>query len=286
MRLLLLLALALSARASCIPPPNTYDWEAQRWAVTDIPANSGTISGASYRSGTIFMQQSKVWGLRPSLKRVMLYLGDNTNALCVPIIYDWNSGSATNARLRNFVAADYSESTGLTGDGSSKYVEVESGNTFAYNGSGMSKTNSHQACYVRTGSNEGSDCSGVTDGVNGTWAVAVANGGNTYTFVGLTFNNTADSNGKGFYNLVRLSSTFAAMYKNGIGLITNTTSDTANVTGGGVVLHAFNSAGTIGSFSSRALSYYSAGNAIQIADQPTFNILVQGVQKRAGRDVQ
>lgn len=278
---ILLLLLAWSARAACIPPPNTWDWEAHKWR-TNIVNNSGTISGSSYMVGVTFMQQVKRWDVRRFLGRVNLYLGNQTNAMLCSIIFDWRSDIPVDT-LEAFVAGDYTEATGLTGNTTTKYLNCAAG------GLAMDSftvgTNLHLAAYVRTGSDEASDVSGVLQG-SSTYALAISNAGQTYLFMGTVVANVADASGVGFYCSTRTSSTNGVTYKNGVSLVSSTTADTGGIPTLSYTAHALNFQGTsVIANTSRALSYYAVGFGLQPDKLVPYNLAVQIVQRSVGRAV-
>lgn len=279
--LLLLLLLTWNAAASCVPPPNTYDFEARNWADVQIPASGGTLSASSYRAATYFMQQVKWFGLRSRLGRVNLYLGNETNAMLCPIIYDWTDATSTNDDLIAFAAGDYTEATGLTGNGSTKYLRPSKGS--GVNLSAFSNhTNIHMAAYVRTSTDQASDEMGVAYAGTGNYGIAAGNGGNTYIFMGNNTPSVANTNG-GFVLSTRTASNSSVTYKDAVSIVTDGSADSGSLGAGSPVVHAFNSVGVIAAFSSRTLSYYAFGFSIPAALVSPYNIAVQNVQKSLNR---
>ncbi len=281
LRLLLLLLVTWAAGAACIPPPNTYDYEAQLWG------SQATYSGAAYRAGTVFMQQAKWWGLRPYLGRVNLYVGSDTNGLVNPIIRDWFSTSDNLDSLVAFTAADFSETTGLTGNTTTK-VLYPNGPSFPLRLSDKTTaTNVHMAVYVRTPTNEASynmGCIGLAPQfIQYTFYVSGANNG-TFNLMGTNYPSAPDTNGVGFYVQTRSAVTNAATYKNGVVLVTSTVTDNSPLPAGYMVVHACHAdQGVDQLFSSRTLSYYAVGLAIPDPLAKPYNDMVQNVQIRMGR---
>jgi hypothetical protein len=287
-KILLLFLLAVSVEASCVPPPNTYDWEAQRWALNNIPNQGGTISASSYRAGTAFMQQVKWWDVRQSLGRVLLYLGDNTNAMLSPIIYDWSNSSVTNDDLIAFVAADYSETNGLTGNTTSKYLRPCKSFGLGL-ASFTSINNVHSAVYVRTASNEASYSCGYASAGNCSFGMPISYSGMSYIEINAVppTDGVTDTNGIGFYLSTRVttgSATNRTTYKNTTNIVTSATCNGA-LGSGGFIFHAFNSAGTITAYTSRTLCYGAVGFGIFTNRVAPYNIAVQNVQQAKGRKV-
>ncbi len=281
---LLILLLALSVKASCIPPPNTYDWEAQRWQTQVIAAGS-SLSSTAYRAGTVFMQQSKWWDIRSSLGRVNLYVGADLTAMAVPIIRDWWTTVDGVDTFPSFVAGDFSETSGLTGNGTTKYLVMAGGGggSVSLNGN-TTATSIHLAVYVRTGTNESSYCIGTQDGSSpfAPWHIAVSYANTSYGNMGngAASMNFPDTNGVGFYMVTRRSTTDSALYKNGIFMTNDTTLNTTILVGNPVTVHTLDqpAVGLPGFPTSRTLSYYAAGFKIADSLAKPYNDMVQNAQ--------
>jgi len=280
----LFLLAGLSAQAGFFD--TTWDYEARRWE-TNIIAQSGTISASSYLTGVRFLNHTKQWGVRPLLGRVNLYLGNQTNAMCAPIITDWSGTGEINDGLSAFLAGDYTEATGLTGNTTTKYL-APSKTVGLGLGSFTSINNVHSAVYVRTGTNESSYCCGYASVGNCTFGMPISYANASWIEINLVGDSTPDTNGMGFYlstRVVGVGVTNRVTYKNGVSLVAST-----NVTGaigtGGFVVHAFNSAGSVVSHTSRALSYYAVGFGIPAALVTPYRIAVRNVQIAKGRNVE
>jgi len=284
---LFLASLFLLANLSAQPSffDTTWNRDSYAWQ-TNIVTSGGTISVSSYLTGVRFINQVQQWGVRPRIGRANLYLGNQTNAMLCPIITDWSGGAPAviNDDLIAFVAADYSEATGLTGNTSTKYLRCSKAT-----GLGISTftvhTNLHMAVYVRTASNEASDEMGVAFAGTGNYGIAAGNGGSTYIFMGLNTPSTANTNA-GFVLSTRTASNAAVTYKNGTAVVTDNTADGGSLASGFLVVHAFNSAGTVGGFDSRPLSYYAVGLSISATLQGPYRIAVRNVQLAKGRNVE
>jgi len=279
-----LLVACISAKAAFFD--TSWNRESYSWQ-TNIVANGGTISASSYLTGVRFINQVQQWGLRPLLGRVNLYLGDNTNAMACPVITDWSGVGEINDGLSAFVVADYSESTGLTGNTTTKFLSPSKTVGLAL-GSFTSINNVHSAVYVRTASNESSYCCGYASVGNCTFGMPISYAGNSWIEINLAGDSTTDTNGVGFYlstRVVGVGVTNRVTYKNGVSLVSST-----NVTGaigsGAFVVHAFNSAGSVVANTSRALSYYAVGYGIPATLVMPYRIAVRNVQVAKGRNVE
>jgi hypothetical protein len=274
--------LAVSAQAALVGNEG-WDYEARRWQ-TNIVNSAGTISANSYIVGTEFMQNVKRWALRPKLGRVNLYLGNDTNALQCPIIHDWFNASDGNDDLVAFVASDYSETNGLTGNTTTKHLRCNGGSGLSL-ASFTDGRNVHFADYCRTASNEASDITGASTAL-GTWALVHGNAGNTYVFMGANITSAADSLGSGCYIASRTETNFAATYKNATAIVTDSTTDSSAsgpLPSVSVVVHALNVNGVISAITSRTLSYYGIGFGIPASMITPYNTAITLVQKGAGR---
>lgn len=281
MRVLFFLILtAWSAMAACTPPPNTWDYEAEKWR-TNVVISGGVLSGQAYRAGTVFMQQVKWWGVRPKLGRVNLYLGSDTNAMQCPVIWDWLGGTVVNDDLVAFVDADYSETNGLTGNTSTKYLRCSKavGLNLATFTDGQ---NIHFSQYNRTASDEETNPAGINT-ASGTWGLVYSKLGQTYIFMGALNTNVTDSLGIGFYLTSRTSSTNAATYRNTVTVATETRSDTASLGSVAMVEHAMNVNGSILANTSRSICFYGIGLGIPDTLVVPYYTAVQNVQIALGR---
>lgn len=278
---LLTLLVAWPAQANFFD--TTWDWEAHKFQ-TNVIASGGSLSSTSYLASVRFINHSRQWGVRPLLRRINLYIGNNTNACTTPFIWDW-TGAEINDDLIAFVAGDYTEATGLTGNGSTKYLRVSKSGGLALSAV-ANGTNIHLSTYVRTGSNEASDCSGVSDaGTGTTYALAVSNAGNTYVFMGSSTQNAVNTNAIGFFLSTRSATTNATTYQNTTNIVTDTTANTVTMPPEAYVMHAINVGGAVVAHTSRALSFYGLGLSIPPAFVKPYNDAVQGVQRALGRNV-
>jgi hypothetical protein len=207
--------------ASAFLPVPTLNDNTYRWAYQRVPSASSSISAATLMKADRLMSGLIKYSLVSRIVRMNLMVGRTLNALKQPFI---TNNSAVEEVITNFVAGDYSEATGLTGDGSTKSMLCKvdlAGATFGDNDLAM-------AVYVRNGTNEAKVCIGVQQSPNDT-TLMPSNGGVTYW----DSNNAAtgrisavDVNGTGYYLGSRSSSSSSVLYKNGI-----STASTSNAGG-------------------------------------------------------
>jgi|GEM_PF-2922642 hypothetical protein len=275
------LLLSVVCASAAIPPVSTYNWEAEAWRVR-VGTNSGTITGKAYRTGTRFMQQTRKWDVRRYLGRANIYLGDQTNAMCIPIIVDWFSTMVAPDQLVAFVSTDYAEATGLTGNTTTKYLVPNSPSP----GMGLSGltsiTNLHMAVYNRTASSQSGYCMGIAYSVGPTivgFPISYAN--TTYLELGTVANqvSVADTTGRGFYVTTRRSDA-RAIYKNGASILISAAAAAGALAGGQVIVHAeMSSAGNPSLWTDRALSYHCFGFGIPNEKQAAYYQAVYNVQE-------
>lgn len=281
--LLSLLLVSCALHGAGIGFHNGFDYEARAWR-SAVAVQSGTLSAESYQNGLQFMLHSKQWGLRPTFKRVNLYLGTDKNALEAPPIHDIGSSTDTLTGKSSFTYSETGGLIGVYGGG------LSAGGITCINPNISTSellTNScHYALYILTPTNETSGgMGGYSPGFNPIGFLDVADGGNSRGFMwgnpgGIV---VSDSNGIGFYSVSRTSSTNLVLYKNGASIGTDTTAS-----GGGpqpIIVHAQDNSGDIAFASSRAYTYYAIGLGLDAAKEAVYQKLVQHVQINAKRAV-
>lgn len=286
--LLLTLWLACGTLHAAMTGNYGWDYEAHNWRSNVFKLSAGgSLGSAGYQNGTLFMQNIKRWDVRRYLGRVNMYLGNDTNAMSVCLIQDWWFGTQTNDTLVNFVAADYSETNGLTGNTTTKHISLNGG-VFPSGTGASDATNYHMAAYVRSGI--GGTAGHIAGEVSalGYFIMNVRDSSDITTALLDSGQPTAsDTNGMGFYVSTRGSATLAHVYRNGTVFITDSTAMASSVFPSSVngVAHAINNTGTVGSYSSKTLSYYARGAAIPPNREVAYNLAVQYSQKLAQRKI-
>ena len=116
-----------------------------------VVANSGTVSVSTLAAVTTFCRSIDSAGLRSLFYRLNLFCGDGLSAVLVPL-YRGPSRTGTQYGLTtdanvNFVSGDYTLASGLTGNGSNKYLQT--GVRLDLLPAGV-ETNGHLSAYVRT----------------------------------------------------------------------------------------------------------------------------------------
>jgi hypothetical protein len=108
--------------------------EAAAWR-SAVVANGGSVSASTMRAVSKFCADIDKAGLRDRFYRLNLFCGSNLNAVLVPLYRGPSRtgtqfGNTTDTNNGPFVSGDYSESSGLKGNGSSKYLETGVAMTF------------------------------------------------------------------------------------------------------------------------------------------------------------
>jgi len=108
--------------------------EANAWR-TAVVANGGSVSASTLKAVGKFCADIDKAGLRDRFYRLNLFCGSNLNAVLVPLYRGPSRtgtqyGNTTDTNNGPFVSGDYSESSGLKGNGSSKYLETGVAMTF------------------------------------------------------------------------------------------------------------------------------------------------------------
>jgi hypothetical protein len=124
--------------------------EAAAWA-TRVVANGGSVSGTTLSAVSKFCASIASAGIRDRFFRLNLFCGTGLSACLVPLYRGQSLGGTqyggTTDTNVSFVSGDYSLATGLTGNGSSKYLQA--GVRLDQLPAGV-ETNGHLSAYVRT----------------------------------------------------------------------------------------------------------------------------------------
>lgn len=115
-------------------PPTASNADAQSW-INRVYANGGTVSTSTANAVNTFCNSIDSAGIRSRFYRLNLFCGTGLASALVPL-YRGQSlggtqfGNATDTN-NNFVAADYTETSGLIGNGSSKTLDTGLPQNFA-----------------------------------------------------------------------------------------------------------------------------------------------------------
>jgi len=281
--LFLLLLIASTGNAAFF---DNYNYESRNWRA-QVRTNSSDVMATSYVSAVVLMQHLKQWGLRPKIASMGIYTGTNFQAVRMAMIHDlpnMNGQITTNA----FLAADYTEATGVTGNGTTKYMQLATaaGGTVTMSQIG---TPAHLGVYCRTATNLSQHCIGATDaGSDSSAYMLISHGaGTTYGQVNDTVSlqwSVTDTNGTGLYIATRTATNFAAVYKNGA-LLSSQTNNLSGVHNAPetIFVHALNADGAAVNHTVRTLSFWTVGYALTATDALNYYKAVQRHQLNLGR---
>lgn len=219
-------------------------------------------------------------GVWSKIVRHSIYAGDGLLALNAPLK---NGGPVATDALNNFVGGDYSQTAGLTGNTTTKYLNTGLPVDTTLLGTG--DDSNHIAQYVLTASDESGATSGAYNGGTLMNVLQVSYAGVTY----FASNNSttgllavADSLGTGMYVGSRISSSSSKIYKNGtsIGELIVAGGARTSIT---FYVHAFNSNGTATGFTLRTLEMYSIGAGLTSTDVTNFTNRYATLRTALGR---
>lgn len=272
-----------------------YHPEALAWR-TAVLANGGSV-GSSLKPVSDFCRAIDAAGIRSKFLRLNLLVGGNLSAARVPLYRGASStgtqyGGTVDVNNGPFVSGDYSEATGLVGNGTTKYLDT--GLTFAsLIAFGMHYDDDHACAYVRT-PGAGTYLGGVDTGDQSS-AYELAYDGLGVTFYSGDPFGDASVNGLstqgGMFIGQRTASSFS-MFRNNVDITNSSTSGYQNdfdwpLTPPKVLVFAQgNATGTNGNESSATLAAYSIGTAFATSAQRTayYNAMLT-LQTALGRNV-
>lgn len=258
----------------------SFDADVTDWADVRVPAAGGTVSAATKDAVNTFVLAAKANGYWTKLNRINLFAGDQLAAALVPLKV--GDGGATDTNV-NFVAGDYSLATGLTGNGTTKYLNT------GLLPSSLVANDTHFAVYNRSSTNAQGGYCGVTQGANFFAMTAPFTDAKIYSaqynFGAGLLTSAAISTPFGFLVGTRTASNAHVAYRNAVSVANNATSGGSLPTIA-AFLFARNLDGTPGSFMSSPLAGYSIGSGLTSGDVTAYNTDMEAFQDALGRGVQ
>ena len=253
----------------------TFHPEATAWRNAVI-ANSGTVSATTMRAVSNFCTAISAAGIRSKFLRLNLVCGNNLAAARVPLYRGASAtgtqyGSAADTNIGPLTSADYSEATGLQGDGSSKALDctitLETFKTF-----GADYDNVHLSVYNRSLTGVSGPSFGAYDYNFDHFGNAVGiNSSSQYIYVGPTgpdfisgavsagdHDISATSFARGFH-LAEFTAAAAGFYGINGANVTGTIQNAGGVTFNAVDYTQLYFLGDSSGYSSQLLSAYSCG---------------------------
>lgn len=198
--------------------PTTDTAEAVAWKAAVI-SNGGTVSAGSYTAVNTFITSLYSNSLRSLIYRLNFYGGNQLAACAVPVIHD--QGGSLDI-LHNFVGGDYTEATGLTGNGTTKYNGVDD----AFNLNAFATINDLSfGTYIRTDAQDPQFSIGARESLDQSKrAVFQVRFTDDNTYIQCGDNGSAGgarvvfadgAGAKGLYHASRTASNSLVVYKNG-----------------------------------------------------------------------
>lgn len=255
----------------------SLDADAAAWAAA-VVANGGTYSAATLAAMSTFVKSAKASGYWTKLNRINLFCGDQLAACLVPLKV--GGGSATDTNV-NFVSGDYSETTGLTGNGSTKYLK-----TGLVPSASLTLNDTHMAIYNRASSSSVSNQWGASGPMifyaPHSAAVLISDQYNSTT--GRVGPTSAIGTPYGFLVASRNGSGEHVIYRNGVSQASAATSGGALPT---VEMYVFaiNNIGSPASQNDGARGGYSIGSGLSAADVTAYTAHMEAFQDALGRGV-
>lgn len=259
----------------------SIDTDAAAWAAA-VTTNGGTYSASTLAAVSTFCKAAKASGYWSKLNRINLFCGDQLAACLVPLKVGGGSATETNV---NFVAGDYSEATGLTGNGSTKCLR-----TGLVPSASLTLNDTHLAVYNRSSGTAGFSIGALDSTSQTTVLYAPFEGGTT----GLSdqYNQTVGAGRVastltapfGFVVGSRTAAAAHAIYRNG-SLLNSNTGSGGSLSTFEIYVGATNQAGTATTLSTGAMAGYSIGSGLTSTDVSNYNTDMQSFQQALGRNV-
>jgi hypothetical protein len=272
-------------------PRQTLHPEAANWAAR-VVANGGSVSGSTLSAVDKFCKAIDAAGIRSLMYRANLFAGTGLNACLVPLyrgpsLGGTQFGNTTDTNVGPFVTGDYSEtgaSGGLTGNGSSKYLQTGLSSSAFITGGNV---RSHLAVYKRTSVNSGVLLSARSTALSTAWEFGA--GGNVLG--GLTGSFPVPSTHDSFIGVTRTTSTDVVAFRRTSLASVNTAS--ASVTGTSIPFAVFarndqstdTNAYTANLFSNQTLAAYSIGMGLDETQLAAYDAAMQAFQTALSRNV-
>jgi hypothetical protein len=256
----------------------SVDADAQAWADA-VTGAGGTYSAATLTAVSSFCVSAKANSYWTKLTRINVFAGNQLAAALVPLKV--GGGNATDTNV-NFVSGDYTEATGITGNGTTKYLNT------GLLANALTANSTHLAVYNRSSLNAANN---ISIGANAATDVlkffAPFSDGVAYSDM---YNNAggrvsnAVTTPFGMLVASRTASNAHAIYRNGVSLATNATSG-GSLPARAIYVFAANNTGTTEGYISAALGAYSIGSGLTAGDVTAYNTDMQALMTAFGRNV-
>lgn len=257
--------------------PDAYDWVAR------VIANAGTVAGPTRTLVDTFCTSAKTHNYWTKINRVNLFAGDQLIACRVPLKV--GGGGALEVNNGPFVAGDYTEATGLTGNGTSKYLD-----TNLNPGAALTSQDTHFGIYSRRGTAD-AGIHGTQLGATQTFTFTMPSA--TAVLVSEMYNTTngaghVEQTGitapYGFFIGSRTSATAHAIYQNGT-LKNSNAAGGGTISGGSVFIFALSNSGTPFGHNSGPLAGYTIGAGLTAQNVTDYTADMKAFQDGLARSV-
>jgi hypothetical protein len=277
------------------PVASAFHPEAQVWR-NSVIAEGGTVSGSTLKAVSDFCKSIDQAGIRSKFRRLNLFCGDSDASLIAARVPLYRGESRTGTQYGNtldtnvnFVQADYTENSGLTGNGTSKYLNT------GFNVDQLPAADDcHLSTYIR-GTQDITAARGligaIFNSVTDRYRIAfnTASAGNYITNAELgkatqatvTLPNTSD----GLFLLSRTSATSLTLYRNSTSVATNATSTAQTLGAFPFFVFARNSAlNAPVEYYNGTMAGYSIGAGMDAAASSAYYTALQAFQTALGRN--
>jgi hypothetical protein len=280
----------LAAKWGITLAPQVSNADAQDW-INRVYANGGTVSASTAAAVNTFCNAIDAASIRDRFYRLSLFCGGVSGtasglAACLVPLYRGPSlggtqyGGTTDTNNGPFVSGDYAEtgaSGGLTGNGSSKYLDT----LFPMN-TLPSTTSGHAAVYCRNRSSSTAFHGMVGVGLASATGFGVATDTTLYS-VWANFAFAANTT-NGLLVASRTSATSNVAYANTTTVATNANSVTPTATATNAAVFASRSlVGSLSFYDPRSYQMYSIGTGLSAADVTALSSAVNAFQTALGR---
>ncbi len=260
--------------------------------VSRVVAAGGTVSSGTQSAALAFCSAIYDANLRGVFLRLNLFAGDSLTAALIPLFRSTSYGASVVGNASdtniNFVSGDYSESTGLKGNGSSKYLNtgVTTENLLAaisvhLAASGTSFSTSGTATVM--GSFDGSAASlcsmesSIT--VSGASRTAFRSGTFTDGQLPVVTPSSTESHVIG----TRTSATAAALYRGGSSVATSTARTVASVSARSFFVFATSNGASVSNYNAAGLTSYSIGTGLTASQVSAYSTALIAFNTALGR---
>jgi hypothetical protein len=244
-----------------------------------ITAAGATIDATARAAINAFIVGCKADSIWTLLLDVGPLCGDSLTAALIKLKKLSSGWSYTN---NNFLSEDYGQSTGLTGDGSSKYL------TSGVLGTDLTTDSTGIGVYDRSTTAAQTNPHGSTSGPSACFRLWIGGADNIiYSDQYNTANELASSTisgAIGFVFATRPASSAHAIYRNG-SVIASTSTTGGSLPAVGITFFAQNFNGIIADYSNHALSFLCLTAGMDATQSAALNTRVQTLQTALGRNV-